>query len=205
MKVLHVVPGLGARTGGPAVTIVESSLAMARVGCEIESTIMATDLPATAATRGRGSINPEALPEGADQLDIRLYRYRFPRRLAFSPAMYRDLSRMVGDYDVVHIHSLWLFPQYAAYKAATRNNVPIVISPRGALDPWLRERGRGRKALTNALWQDDLFNQSKVIHVTSPIEGELIADIAPSTPRMIVPNGIDWERFADLPASAGFR
>jgi glycosyltransferase involved in cell wall biosynthesis len=205
LKVLHVVPALGARTGGPAVSVVESSLAVASIQQAIETTIATTDLRGTASNPGDGSVTLDELPAGAASLDLRLYRSRFPRRLAFSPALYRGLSRYLQNYDVVHIHSLWLFPQYAAYRLATRHGIPIVVSPRGALDPWLRTRGRSRKAVTSALWQDGLLRKAALIHVTSVIEGELIADIAPETPRIVVPNGIDWDSFGALPDADAFR
>lgn len=202
MKVLHVVPALGARTGGPAVSVVESSLAVA--GCGVVTTIAATDLPATASLRSSGSVSRSDLPAGAERLDVRLYRHRFPHRLAFSPQLYRALRREMADYDVVHIHSLWLFPQLAAHILADRHGIPVIVSPRGALDPWLRRRGGLRKALANALWQDDLLERAAFIHVTSAGEADLISDIAPATPRAIVPNGINWAQFASLPDRESF-
>ena len=42
MRVLHVIPSLASRTGGPAASVVESSLALQR--CGVDVTIFATDM-----------------------------------------------------------------------------------------------------------------------------------------------------------------
>lgn len=203
MKVLHVVPALGARTGGPAVSVVESSLAVRELG--IETTIATTDLRGTASSRTPGRISAEELPDGAGELDVRLYAATAPRRLVFSPALDRALAREIGGYDVVHIHSLFLFPQFSAYRHAARHGVPWIVSPRGALDPWLRRRGRVRKALTEALWQRRMLQRAAALHLTSTEEARLVADVAPRVPRVVVPNGIHWEGFQSLPEPQDFR
>ena len=49
MRVLHVIPGLSARTGGPPVAVVESSLALKRIG--VETAIFTTDVGESASAR----------------------------------------------------------------------------------------------------------------------------------------------------------
>jgi glycosyltransferase involved in cell wall biosynthesis len=128
-----------------------------------------------------------------------------PRRLAFSPAMYAAVADLAPAYDVVHIHSLFLFPQFAAYRAAYGRRVPYIVAPRGSLDPHLRTRGRAVKAIADALWQRRLLDHAAAIHVTSADEARLIADIAPRTPRVVVPNGIDCAAYSVLPSGDAFR
>ena len=88
---------------------------------------------------------------------------------------------------MVHIHNLWQFPQYAAYRAAVGRRVPYVVSPHGGLDPYLRQRGRGRKRVMTALWQGRMLDAASAIHVTTEAERDLVADVAPQVPRAIVP------------------
>lgn len=203
MRVLHVIPGLAARTGGPAATVVESSLALAAEG--IETTIFATDISSTASAPGRARVRLADLPSGASELDVRLFRFRSPSRLVFSPALDRALARETSDYDVVHIHSLFLFPHFAAYRRALGAERPYIVSPRGSLDPYLRARGRLRKAVTNLLWQRAMLERAAALHLTSQEELRLISDIAPEVPRVVVPNGIVWTRYQTLPDPELFR
>jgi glycosyltransferase involved in cell wall biosynthesis len=203
LKVLHVIPGLGVRTGGPATSVVQSSLALAAQG--IETTIFATDLAGSASARPHARARPEDLPRGASKLDVRLFPSRTPYRLAFSPALDRALMREISVYDVVHIHSLFLFPQFSAYRGARRAGRPYVVSPRGALDPHLRGRGRLRKAATAALWQRRMLERATTLHLTTEEEARVVADVAPAVPRAVVPNGIAWSRYQDLPDNEVFR
>jgi glycosyltransferase involved in cell wall biosynthesis len=203
MRVLHVIPNLAARTGGPPGAVVESSLALAR--CGVDTTIFATDMAETASARSHARVSAADLPGGADALDVRMFPARRPRRLAFSPDLRRALDEEAGRYDVVHIHSLFLFPQFAAYRAARRSGVPYVVSPRGALDPHLRARNRPLKAINDVLWQRSMLAGAAALHVTSDDEARLLSDVAPSVPRAVVPNGIRCADYDDLPPATEFR
>ena len=203
MKVLHVIPGLAARTGGPAATVVESSRALAAEG--IETTIFATDISCAAFSRNRGRVRPADLPKGANELDVRLFPLRPPARLVFSPALDRALLRETSGFDIVHIHSLFLFPQFSAYRRAVGAGRPYIVSPRGALDPYLRARGRLRKAATDWLWQRRMLERAAALHLTSEEEARLVADVAPAVRRVVVPNGITWAWYQTLPDPGAFR
>jgi glycosyltransferase involved in cell wall biosynthesis len=203
MRVLQVIPNLAARIGGPAVSVVESSLALAE--CGVETSIYATDLAEAASAATHGVVSLADLPLGAKSLDVRLFPARRPRRLAFSPELWRALHEHAGEYDVVHIHSLFLFPQFAAYRSARAAGVPYVVSPRGALDPHLRRRSRAVKAINDVLWQRDMLQGAARLHVTSDEEARLLSDVAPGVPRAVAPNGIRWRDFQELPDGREFR
>jgi glycosyltransferase involved in cell wall biosynthesis len=203
MKVLHVIPSLSVRTGGPPVAVVESALALRDIG--VASTIVATDMAGSASAGNRGRIAPEGLPGGAAALDVRLFPARPPGRLAFSPALYTALRRSVREYDLVHVHSLFLFPQFAAYRAARAAGVPYIVSPRGALDPHLRRQRTFVKALATAAWQRRFIEQAALLHLTSDEEARQVDGLAPSVRRAIVPNGVRWNDYSRLPSPELFR
>jgi glycosyltransferase involved in cell wall biosynthesis len=203
MRVLQVIPGLSTRTGGPPVAVVESSLALKR--CGVETVIFATDMAQAASSRARGRIERRDLPEGAEALDLRLFPARWPYRLVFSPELYRAVADHARAFDVVHIHSLFLFPQFAAYRGARKGGVPYVVSPRGSLDPYLRQRSRPVKAIADALWQRGMLDGASALHLTSDEEARLVRDVARRVPRAVIPNGIRWSDYQDLPRAGEFR
>ncbi len=203
MRVLHVIPSLASRTGGPATSVVESSLALQRCGMDV--TVFATDMAEAASAAAHGRATFADLPAGASDLDVRLFPARWPYRIAFSPGMYRALREEAGRYDVVHIHSLFLFPQFAAYRAAMHANVPYIVSPRGALDPHLRQRGQLVKTAAERLWQRSMFQHAAALHVTSDEEARLTSDIAPRVARYVVPNGVRWDEYQQLASGEAFR
>jgi glycosyltransferase involved in cell wall biosynthesis len=204
MRVLHVVSGLAARTGGVAASVIETCHALEDAG--VQATIFTTDLPASASAATSRRVTLNELPQGAESLDVWLFRSRPPRRLAWSPSLDRELARAIPAYDVIHIHSLFLLPQWSGFRHAARHQVPYVVSPRGSLDPYLRKRGRARKALASAVWQRRMLESAALVLFTSAAEEELAESaLPPATPRAIVPNPVDLGQFRELPPGELFR
>jgi len=205
VNVLAVLVGAAARTGGPPAFVGGSALGLARLG--VSMPILTTDLALApwGFVQRQARVQREALHPALASGDLRLFPARFPRRLAFSPALARGLREAVATADVVHIHNLWQFPQYAAYRAALAAGVPYVVSPHGGLDPFLRARGRARKRVTTSLWQGEMLDRASLIHVTTHAEQQLIADISPHVPRAVVPCGLHLDEFARLPPREVFR
>lgn len=203
MRVLQVVPTLATRTGGPAAVVVGSSLALERVG--VESHIFSTNLAEAVFSKQHSPVSPDELPPGADALEVRLFPASWPYRLAFSPTLYRAIRREVGRYDAVHIHSLFLFPQFAAFRESLRQGVPYVVSPCGALDPYLRARSRTIKAATNVLWQRRMLERATALHYTTHDEARLVADLQLRPPAVVIPSGIVWSGFQDVAERGKFR
>lgn len=197
-----MIPGLAARTGGTATFVVDTALALAEQG--VESTVFTTDLESTAAAGGRRPARPDELPEGADRLDLRLFESRRPYRLAYAPALGRALDCEVRHYDVVHIHSLFLYPQFAAARAARRAAVPYVVSPHGSLDPFLRRRGRVRKGVTHLVWQRRMLERAAGLHLTTEEESRLVADVC-GAQHFVVPPALRLASPSELPHSSEFR
>jgi glycosyltransferase involved in cell wall biosynthesis len=203
MRVLSVLPFISARVGGPPIFAVEAAAALRRLGVEVE--LYATDLAHVPSAFGSRHVLPSELPDAASRLEVRLFPTRTPHRLALSPSLGTALRRNIRAFDVVHIHSLWLYPQFAAAREARRVLCPYIVSPHGALDPFLRQRGRLRKGVVNLLWQDRMLKQADLIHVTSVEEAALINDIAPRVPRRIIPAGLETAAFGSLPDGSEFR
>lgn len=203
MRVLHVVPVLASAYGGPATHVVESALAGAAHG--IEGSVVATNLAGPPSRRPRLISGDDELPAGAKEIEVSLCPASWPYRFAYSRDLPSVLREEIGRANLVRIHSLFLFPQYAAFREARRAGVPYIVSFHGALDPYLRKRGRARKWLTDRTWQRDMLRHATAIHVTSTDEQTLTADVAREVPRILVPNGIDWKQFQALPDAARFR
>ena len=202
MRIAHVVPSLALRTGGTAESVVQAALALEDQGAE--TTIFATDGagPANAPYR---PVDPSELPRGSDRLDIRLFPVRPPSRFAFAPGLYRALGQDLLSFDVVHVHSLFLFPQLAAYLQAHRQGRPYVVAPCGALDPYLRARGHLRKAFVDAVWQRRMLQGAAALHFKTEEEARLVSDLALRPPAIVAPNGIRWSDFQTLPPPDAFR
>ena len=49
--------------------------------------------------------------------------------------------------NIIHIHGVWMYPQYIASKYAIKNELPFLISTHGMYEPWLWIKGRLKKKL----------------------------------------------------------
>jgi glycosyltransferase involved in cell wall biosynthesis len=201
-RILHVIPAIADRTGGPAAAVLESSRVLSEHG--LRCTVLTTDL-GEAASAARHTHITSQVGLIAPEVELRMYRAQPPRRLAFSAPLARAVRTAVREADVVHIHSLFLFPQYAAYKAASRASVPFIVSPCGALDPALRARSRLAKALTDFLWQGEMLRSASGIHFKTEEERRLALDLRLAERQFVVPNGIDWTAFQRPSDGDGFR
>lgn len=175
------------------------------MGGSVHRVIYATDAAQPAATRPFRRISPDDLPDGAGVVPLRIFRTRPPYELGFSPGLWYALRHAVPRADLVTIHSVNLFPQYAAFTEARRAKVPYIVTPHGALDPWLASKSRRRKRTMNVLWQRRMLANAAAIHFTTEEEAELAGEITASTPHVVVPNGVDISRFMETRSGRGFR
>lgn len=201
---LNVLPIVSARAGGPPAFVGPAARELERLGHRVRT--IATDLALAPGARPQRRVLPDEVQAAlAAAGHHTLYPTRFPRRLLYSPELARGARTAAATASVVHLHSLWLHPQYAGYRAAAAAGVPYIVSPHGALDPALATRGRLRKRLTTDAWQRRMLDGARMIHITTDVEAELIADIARAVPRALVPVGVDLDEFDDLPERDVFR
>jgi glycosyltransferase involved in cell wall biosynthesis len=194
LNTLHVVPSLATRTGGPAFNV--ASLASGLVDAGERATIFATDLGRAASARTHERVAAEDLVPLDGRVRVRIFASRPPRRFAFAPRLKRGLAEFVHEVDLVHVHSLFLYPQAVAARTAASRGVPYIVSPRGSLDPWVRQQGRFQKRAAMILWQTRVLERAAAIHVASAGEASYVSDIAPDVPRLVIPNGVHVEEFS---------
>jgi len=177
-----------ARNGGPAFVVRDIAFAVQPYG--IRSTILTTNAsnPAQAATPSAGATISD-FPEGCEHLEIAIASLRQPYRFAFSPDLLVKAWRLAEEADVIHIHSLNLFPQLAAFLAATSRRKPFIVTPHGALDPWITARHSRIKHLNNAVWQQRMLRRAARLHFTTEAEAALATSQGVDTPTEILPIG----------------
>lgn len=202
MKILHVLETLSPRYGGPVSVLLALADAQQQVGHEV--TVLTTN-----ADHPRGVFRKpgwDALARGGVPVyyaPVQFAPLRFSRQLA------AYLKKAVARFDLVHIHGLYRFPQtYAAWQAR-RQGVPYVVTPHGALDPYLYARSSSGKLRLKRLYERwfDLLNlhAAGAIHYTAEEERERASFLGLKAPSFVVPNGIDWARYRELPARGALR
>jgi glycosyltransferase involved in cell wall biosynthesis len=187
VRLLHVVPTYlpATRYGGPIYAVHGLCRALVQRGHEV-------DVFTTNVDGDRDSDVPLGVPVVLDGVSVRYFPSTF-RRLYFSPAMRKALNESIATYDAVHLHSVFLWPTFAAARAARRHGVPYVISPRGMLVPELIAR---KSRLAKMLWiravERRTFANAAAVHFTAQAEWDDARRISiPLPDPFIVPNGID--------------
>ncbi len=197
MRILHVASSLAPELGGPSKACVEMARAVAARGHSVE--IFTTDW----GLEGKVDISGAPVPEGPAA--IRYFPVHSPRILKPSWPLAQALNRHVGSFDVVHLHSLYLFHDWVTPRACRRAGVPYIVRPHGTLDPYIRRRHRWRKAIAEALFQNRVMREAAAIHYTAEDEMRLAAPFAQGTRGVVVPLGIDVDTYQALPDPYVFR
>ncbi len=201
MRILHVIPTMSARYGGPAKACREMSAALAARGHHVE--IYTTNYDGFG-----GYVEPAVEPLSGDHPDVKTHTFPVdlpPDYFRISRPMARALSAHVASFDLLHIHSLYLFTTLAAGFYARRHGVPIILRPHGTLDPYIFLRHRGRKLVVEKLYQNYLFKRADAVHYTTVEERKLAAPYTFKRPGFVVPLGLNMDDYRPLPPRGTFR
>jgi len=188
MRLIHVTPSYlpAVRYGGPIFAVHGLCAALAARGHDVEVFTTSIDGP-------RDSDVPHDAPVMLDGVKIRYFASPMLRRLSWAPTLAAALRGSVETADVVHLHSIFLWPTAAAARLARRRNIPYVVSPRGMLVEALVAR---RHSLLKRLWlaliERRNLEAAAAIHVTSRVEAAELAKFGLRLRRVVViPNGVE--------------
>jgi glycosyltransferase involved in cell wall biosynthesis len=196
VRLLHVVPTYAPawRYGGTIHAVHGLNRALVKAGHEVQVYTTCIDGPEDLAV-------PLREPVERDGVVVTYFPCKWLRRLYRAPELGHALARHAGHFDVIHAHSVFLWPTWAAAGAAHRASRPYILSPRGVLVP---ELIAARSAWAKRLWIHAVerrnLARASAIHVTSAAEaGDLArAGLALSVVR-VVPNGVDLPAASDRP------
>jgi len=189
LRILHVVPTYfpAVRYGGPIRSVHALAKATAQRGHEVHVYTSSVD--------GSGDLDvPYGNSVDLDGVRVRYFRVPFMRRLYWCPSLANALREEISTFDLVHLHSTFLWPTWAAARIASRAGVPYLLSPRGMLGAEvIRRKSRLAKSLWIRLIEQRTIRQSAGLHVTAEIERTEIVGLGLSTPKIrSIPNGVGW-------------
>lgn len=188
MRLLHVVPTYlpATRYGGPIFAVHGLCRALAARGHTVEVFTTSIDGAADSAV-------PHGVPVMRDGVTVRYFASKVLRRLAFAPALARSLRSEMAGADVVHLHSVFLWPTWAAARLARTARVPYLVSPRGML---VKSQIESRHRLIKSAWigliERATLERAAAVHATSTLEAAEIGAFGFRLARIaMVPNGVE--------------
>ncbi len=198
MKLLHVVSSYlpAVRYGGTIVSVHGLCRALVERGHDVH-------VYTTSVDGRRDSPVAHGEPVVIDGVKVWYFRSSQLRRLYWAPALKQALAAHVAEFDLVHTHAIFLWPLWAAARAAERAHVPYVVSPRGMLERDLIDH---KNPLLKGLWIAAIerrnLERASAIHVTSNREAEQASAFGLKLPLVReIPNGFTLEDGAGQPAS----
>lgn len=198
LRVLHVCPGLGPLHGGPGIDLPNYCRALARAGCEVT---LATGYSSSAD-------HPSAILDSlskVDRLRVRAFPCVFAHRYRLSPGLGLWLARNAGRFDIVHLHSLYLFPVLMGHAAAGLRKVPYVLTTHATLAPFQRTVSARKKAVYDLLFARRTLDNASALIFSAYREYEEALPVAHRAPGVIIPNGIALDQFDHMPPRGIFR
>jgi glycosyltransferase involved in cell wall biosynthesis len=191
VKILHVIPAIAARYGGPSSMILPLCRSLNKLpGVEVELATTDADGPG-------GRIDASAIPT---DFPVHVLPRLFSERWQYSQRLGQWLAANVAKYHLVHVHALWAYAAGAAARTAHNAGVPYIIRPAGMLSTYTFAQRKWMKGLYWWLMEQRTIKHAAAFHATSTQEAEAIRYFAPEGRIAIVPNGVEeaaWNKAVD--------
>jgi poly(glycerol-phosphate) alpha-glucosyltransferase len=184
IHVVHVAAGLWTFTGGPAEVIPNLCSSLVKEGCEI--TLISVDGPHSESVYSsvKNGVNFISFP----------VRTNLPIR--YTPNLSNFLNDNIQDFDIVHNHGHWLYPNWCSFLNAKKHSKPLVTTPHGTLVPGMLSKSTVKKRIAWNFFDKKLLNYASVIHALSEAESSSMLPVLGSLSKKVrvVPNGAEnWD------------
>ena len=122
-------------------------------------------------------------------VEVKAFPALGPRAFGWAPG----LSQALAEYrpDLVHLHGLWTYSSIVARRWGRATARPVVITPRGMLDPWAVRQSRWKKRTAALLFENSNLRRARCLHALCDREREAIRGFGFTNPVCIVPNGVE--------------
>lgn len=195
---MHLISSLATRFGGPSKACVEMAEATAKLGHDV--TIYTTNID------GTNDLNvPTDKFIRRNGVTYKYFQVNSPRFWRPSLSMAKALKNDIPKFDLVHMHSLYLFHNLVGGYYCRKYNTPYIIRIHGTLDPFLYNRHRWRKTIIERLYENKNLKHASAIHYTTQEEKILAETHCFASPGIVVPNGLDISMYNALPKKGMFR
>ena len=136
----------------------------------------------------RDAFTARDLPEWAP-VRVEAFPVRGPNSFGWAPKLGEALAAY--EPDLVHLHGLWMHSSMVARNHGRLTGRPVVVSPRGMLDPWALRNSGWKKRVARLLFEGSNLREARCIHALSEAERDSVRGFGLHQPVCIVPNGVE--------------
>jgi glycosyltransferase involved in cell wall biosynthesis len=185
LNILHTIASLSTSSGGPSRSVTALCNGLGACGITAHLFTQHEDSPENS------SIQPDSQVVHFQSVRVSSAGLRW--RVSYSPHFRRALNALCWkeNIQIIHDHGLWLPSNHTAASTARRLKIPLIISPRGMLEPWALTYRAWKKRIAWAIFQHRDLDSAALLMATSEQEAESIRKVGLRQPIAIIPNGID--------------
>ncbi|ETW98288.1 MAG: hypothetical protein ETSY1_19395 [Candidatus Entotheonella factor] len=184
MRILHVIPAVAARYGGPSQVIFAMCRALMVQG--VEPLIVTTDAD------GPGRLPVElGRPVDYRGVPVLFFPRQYSEALKYSRPLARWLHRYARQFDAAHVAAVFSHASFAAAHACRTHRMPYIVRPLGSLATWSMQQKPWRKRLLWHMAAKRMLHGSAAIHFTSREEQRQAESRFPWHQGVVIPLGLD--------------
>jgi len=194
MKILQVIPFFSPKLGGSVTVAYELSKELAKRNHEI--TIITT--------------NFEFDPHYADTIRTEgVTVILFPNianigHFIYSPSLQKWLENNLKKFDIIHLHNYRSYQNAMVRKFAVKHGIPYVMQAHGSVPPFFEKEHL--KKCFDKMWGNKILHDAAICIASTQMESDQYEKMGVLKNKIvIVPNGIDISRYADLPSHGQFK
>lgn len=190
MKILHIIPTYkpAYSAGGPTWSVHALNKKLVKKGVDV--TVYTTNK----FIEDKVPINRVV---NVDGVKVFYFPTSHPRKWEYSKKLRKSLKESIEEFDLIHITSVFLSASTCGAYYAIKNDIPYIISPRGALMKGAVEnRNTFIKKLYLNLTEKRSLKNASGIHFTTQDEKEEYKELGlPLSNPIVIPNGLEEEEF----------
>lgn len=185
--------------GGPTRSVSSICEALARLGVYVE----------VLTTNANGTQRLDVpLQEPVDVNGVTVYYFPLttsPFVPYYSSQWAQVCRKRVKEFDLLNLEVLFALEAHISASSARSHSVPYVMPLRGQLMPWALRRSRWKKVPYMALFGWRALNAASALHCSSFAEQREVESLGLKAPTYVIPNGLDLERFENMPPRGALR
>ncbi|ADI66057.1 glycosyltransferase [Trichormus azollae] len=185
MKVLHIIPSISPKLGGPTQVVLNLVRALRKEGIDVEIATTNDD---------DGLLLNVPLLECVEYQGLPVWFFPHAARIkAFLPslAFTQWLWQNIKNYDILDNHYLFSYLPSCAAIFAQWQQVPYTVRIMGQLTPWALAQSKLKKHVYSYLIEKRNLNQAAAIHCTSVGEMEDVIAFGVKPPKVVLPLGVN--------------
>jgi glycosyltransferase involved in cell wall biosynthesis len=116
-------------------------------------------------------------------------RVRHRAVLPFAPDL--GLQLAAADHNVLHLHGIWQLQSRSVNHWKRSFGLPVMISPRGMLDPWALSNSGWKKRLAGVWYENRNLREADCLHALNASEASSMRAYGLTNSIAIIPNATD--------------